>query len=722
MTEQIEFGGLSRSHNEGASRGSEMAGDSPKTKRSAFARNVRALREAGTVQLVGMVIFVAFSIFIARYSWALPGSEEPTAITSDAERALYDTRAYLSADLVEQDKRIVLVVFNDQTLINLEKRSPLPRDALAAALRNLDGMGAKSIGIDILFDQPQAEDIDLVETLRAMETPTSVAYATVATNAADIMYQQQEFLDEFMFAIEDGETNAKRASIRLDDDFGATRVWPDIVPELPPLLGRSMLADAGGSYEEFEGYEGAIEYRRPLRADFGDDPEVDQAAQAAVEEPLFLTLPIDLFLDPEVAQLIAGDIEGKYVLIGGDILDYDRVVTSFTSWTGAEPSGLSVHGELIAQMLDGKRLTQIPNWSIWLMALIVVGSAVVVALLESPAQRLVPMLLALGAIYIGLPFVLHFNEVDTYGLPAVGWIVAWIITFTVVTAAARSAGAAQRSFAQGALGKYIPRDIAEAIIDEPDLLSLGGQKREIYVMFSDLEGFTKMSHAIEPEMVAKLLNRYLEMLSKVVLDHGGVIDKYVGDAVVAFWGAPIARDDDAQRALKAGYALWKAGEEFRAEVAAMDPNLPRIGKTRVGLHFGEAVVGNFGGETRIQYTALGDSMNTAARLEAANKPLQSSVSASREFIEKSNPDWWVPMGRIVLRGRAQPVDIYQPMPDLPAEDRRKLEEAVQLIDSKHELAVDLIDQVVAGHPEDSALENYAHRIRNLNDGGAYVLG
>jgi len=241
-------------------------------------------------------------------------------------------------------------------------------------------------------------------------------------------------------------------------------------------------------------------------------------------------------------------------------------------------------------------------------------------------------------------------------------------------------------------------------------------------MFSDLEGFTKMSHAIEPEMVAKLLNRYLEMLSQVVLDHGGVIDKYVGDAVVAFWGAPIARPDDATRALNAGYAMWKAGEAFRAEVAAMDPNLPKIGKTRVGLHFGEAVVGNFGGETRIQYTALGDSMNTAARLEAANKPLQSAVTASREFIEKSNPDWWIPMGCIVLRGRAQPVDIYQPKPGFPDEDRRKLEEAVQALDTNHELACKLVEQVVAGHPEDSALENYSNRIRNLNDGGAYVLG
>ncbi|AWW75389.1 adenylate/guanylate cyclase domain-containing protein [Erythrobacter sp. KY5] len=693
-------------------------------KRGGFiAKGWRSVREAGTVQLASTVVLVLLALFIARYSWVLPGGEEPTPITNDAERALYDTRAYLSADLVEQDERIILVVFNDQALINLEKRSPLPRGAIAEALRNLDGMGAKAIGIDILFDQPQAEDIDLVETLRAMQTPTSVAYATVATNEADIAFEQQLFLDDFMAAIEEGGTNARRASIRLDDEFGATRVWPDIVPTLPPLLGRAMLEDAGGPYEAFEGYEGAIEYRRPLRADFeGGEGEI--TSDSVVEEPLFQSISIELFLDmdPAVAEFVAQQIEGKYVLIGGDILDYDRVVTSLYAWTGFEPAGLSVHGELIAQMLDGKRLTQVPVWMLWAMAILVVSTAVLTALLEWPAKKLVPLLFGLAGLFIGIPFVLHFQSVDTYGLPAVGWLVGWIVAFTAVTAAARSAGAAQRSFAQGALGKYIPKDIAQQIIDEPELLSLGGEKREIYVLFSDLEGFTKMSHAIQPEMVAKLLNRYLEMLSNVVLEHGGVIDKYVGDAVVAFWGAPIARSDDAQRALEAGYAMWKAGEDFREEVAAMDPDLPKIGKTRVGLHYGEAVVGNFGGDMRIQYTALGDSMNTAARLEAANKPLDSNVSASREFIEKSNPDWWVPMGRIVLRGRARPVDIYHPKPGFPEEDRRKLEEVVQVSDTDPELAAKLIDEVLAGHPDDLALQNYSNRIRNLNDGGAYVLG
>jgi adenylate cyclase len=231
-----------------------------------------------------------------------------------------------------------------------------------------------------------------------------------------------------------------------------------------------------------------------------------------------------------------------------------------------------------------------------------------------------------------------------------------------------------------------------------------------------------MSHAIEPEMVAKLLNRYLEMLSQVVLDHGGVIDKFVGDAVVAFWGAPIAKPDDAERAARAGYAIWQAGEAFRAEVAAMDAKLPKVGKTRVGLHYGAAVVGNFGGENRIQYTALGDSMNTAARLEAANKALDSSVMASREFADRTSLDWWRPMGRITLRGRAQPVNIMEPAPDFPAEDRMILTQAMILADCGDAQAQRLVEQLIAKHPDDMALVNLLHRLRNMSGGNTYVLG
>lgn len=670
-------------------------------------RGWRNVREAGTVQLALTVMLLGLALLIARYSWVLPDGSEPTPLTSEAERAFYDLRAYYSADLVEEDKRVVLVVYTDQTLIAARKRSPLDRGLLAKTLRTLDTFEPKAIGIDILFDQPQDEDEELIAALRAMKTPVAVAYAAKATNPDDIEYEQQQFLEAFMARLKGSK--ARPASIRLDNTFGATRLWPDIREGIPPLLGRVMLAEAGEARPAFAGYEGAIDYRRPKYQD----------------SVLFPPAQIDLFVDPdpEILPFLKEQYAGKYILIGGDIVDYDRVETTFTSKTGEVPAGIAVHAEIIAQMLDNRLLQPIPEWVLWAMAVLVVLIATLTALLEWPARKLALFGVAQLLIFQGTPVLLQFRNVDTYGLPVVGWLIGWVLVYTAVTVAARASGAVQRNFATGALGKYIPRDIAQAIIDKPELLSLGGEKRAIFVLFSDLEGFTKMSHAIPPEMVAKLLNRYLDMLSQVVLDHGGVIDKFVGDAVVAFWGAPIARPDDGTRAAKAGFGIWQAGEAFRAEVAAMDPDLPKIGKTRVGLHYGEAVIGNFGGATRIQYTALGDSMNTAARLEAANKALESSVMASREFAEASGLDWWRQMGRVQLRGRARPVDLFEPAPDFPDSDRAALAEASALATAgEREQAIRLAQNVADRHPDDSALRNLVKRMQEMDEGGTYVLG
>jgi adenylate cyclase len=150
--------------------------------------------------------------------------------------------------------------------------------------------------------------------------------------------------------------------------------------------------------------------------------------------------------------------------------------------------------------------------------------------------------------------------------------------------------------------------------------------------------------------------------------------------------------------------------------------LPPIGRTRVGLHFGEAVVGNFGGKTRIQYTALGDSMNTAARLEAANKELETRVLASREFVERSALDWWRPMGRVVLRGRKRPVDVFESAPEVPETERRMLADALALLGSDKPAALEILSGLAQRNPADIALKNLLGRCTELNEEGAYVLG
>jgi adenylate cyclase len=668
-------------------------------------RGWRNVREAGSRRLVLTGVLILLGLLVARFGWGLtPDSELP--VVSPAERAMYDFRSYVAADAkrIEQDPRVVMVVYDDQTLAQLRKRSPLDRGLLAQALANLDTMGAKAIGIDILFDQPQDEDDQLVATLRAMKTPVAVGFANVATNAGSIEYDQEQYLRGFLHRL--AGTNAKPASVRLSDQFGVTRQWPEIRADLPPVLGRRMLAEAGEPGRTLPGYTGAVEFRLTTSS----------------EVPVFPSLPIQTFVDPALAEALAPVVAGKYVLIGGDIVDTDRVPTPLSEWAGTTPPpGLQVHAEMIAQMLDGRALPRPLPLTLWAFALLFVTMAVLTGLLEWGSWRIYVLLAAQFSLMLGIPFVLELRGVDTYGLPAVGWVLGWILAFTAVTSAARTAGAVQRNFAQGALGKYLPAEMAHEIIEHPELLALHGEKRDLCVVFSDLEGFTKMSHALQPEQVAKLVNRYLSLLSNAVLDNGGVLDKFVGDAVVAFWGAPIARPDDAERASRAAHEIWRAGEAFREEVAAAEPHLPAIGRTRVGAHFGEAVVGNFGGENRIQYTALGDSMNTAARLEGANKSLGTKVLASRELVDRSGLDWWRPMGRIVLRGRRQPVEVYDIAPEWSAEDRAALGEALERAAGDPKAASARIKGLAERYGNDIAIENLLHRIENLDEEGAYVL-
>jgi adenylate cyclase len=375
---------------------------------------------------------------------------------------------------------------------------------------------------------------------------------------------------------------------------------------------------------------------------------------------------------------------------------------------------------MLAQLLDKAWKAPPALWLQVLAAIVAVGLGVITALVQSRTWVQALSVLAQFALFLIVPFLVERAGYDTLNLPATGWIVGWLIAFTAVSSSVRAVNAAQREFAQGALGKYLPRSVANEIMRNPERLMLHGEKRQIFCLFSDLEGFTKLTHAVEPEMIARLLNDYLDRLSAVVLEYGGTLDKFVGDAVVAFWGAPIAYPDDGERAVKAAYAMYLAGEEFRK---AAPEGVPRIGRTRVGVHYGDAVVGNFGGEGRIQYTALGDAMNTAARLEGANKPLDTKVLVSREAAERSGLDWFRPMGSVTLRGRITPVEIFEPVPDMPEEQRQSAKDLVSAHSAGEADRVQTLTATIAESVNnDDAMVNLIERLRNTHKGESYVLG
>jgi adenylate cyclase len=664
----------------------------------------RLATQLGPSRMAATLLFLLLAVLIARTSWQIP-------LINDAERALYDARATLMAPKVAQDKRIVLITYNDETLFNTGIRSPLDRTLLAGALANIDQMGAKAIGIDIAFDSPRPDDPLLKSQLRAMRTPTWLAYAEQASNPNTIFYEQQRFLQAFIADVATATTRPTSVLFRTDGD-GVIRTWPDRPKTLPPLMANA-LAPVDAAHADFQGN---IRFLTPARATAGQ------------EEPVFANLPIDTFAMPMDADLRASLSElvrGRYVLIGGDIIDNDQFNTPMSRFTdpltGLHETmiGLEVHAHMLAQQLDGAWTTPIPGALLWALALLVVLAGGLTSLIDVRARWVALAFLVQMAFFVVVPFWLQGRGVDTTTLPAFGWALGWLFGYAAVGTAARTIGSRQRAFAQSALGKYLPADVAAQIMRDPDQLSLHGERRTIYCVFTDLEGFTKLSHATTPETVARLLNEYLDRLSDIVLDHGGTIDKFVGDAVVAFWGAPIGRPDDGEKAAAAALAMYRAGEQFRVDMAE---GVPPLGMTRVGLHVGDAIVGNFGGEGRIQYTALGDSMNTASRLESANKSLKTGVLISAEAAEQSGRDDLVPMGRVTLRGRARPVDVFTPRPDLNAAQRGRIAALVAAHAAGDRKAYVTGATALAGEfGQDAAVQFLIERLNETKKGESYVL-
>jgi adenylate cyclase len=664
----------------------------------------RLVMQLGPSRMAATIVFLLVAILIARFSWQMP-------LIDAAERALYDARATLMAPHVEQDKRIVMITYNDETLFNTGIRSPLDRTVLANALGNIDQMGAKAIGIDIVFDSPRPDDAVLKAQLRAMKTPTWLAYAEQSSNPGAIFYEQQKYLEAYQADVTTDKTRPTSVLFRTDDD-SVIRKWPDRPKNLPPLMANA-LAPVDPAHAD---YQGNIRFLVPARAAEGQ------------EETVFSNLPIDSFampMDDETRAAFAEAVKGRYVLIGGDIIDNDQFNTPLSRFpdaiTGQHETmiGLEVHAHMLAQQLDGAWTRPIAAPALWVLAILIVFAGGLTSLIDLRARWVALAFLGQMAFFIAFPFWLQARGVDTTTLPTFGWAIGWLFGYAAVGTAARTVGSRQRAFAQSALGKYLPADVAAQIMRDPDQLSLHGERRNIFCVFTDLEGFTKLSHAVTPETVARLLNEYLDRLSDIVLGHGGTIDKFVGDAIVAFWGAPLSRPDDGPQAAAAAIALYEAGEKFRTDLAE---GVPPLGMTRVGLHVGDAIVGNFGGEGRIQYTALGDSMNTASRLEAANKGLKTGVLISAEAAARSDRDDLIPMGRVTLRVRAQPVDVFTPRPDLTPEQREHIAALVAAHSAGDKNTyVTCATAIQAEYGQDASIMFLIERLNDTKEGESYVL-
>ena len=217
----------------------------------------------------------------------------------------------------------------------------------------------------------------------------------------------------------------------------------------------------------------------------------------------------------------------------------------------------------------------------------------------------------------------------------------------------------QKTYIKSAFKQYLSPAVIEQLIQNPERLKLGGERRMLSIFFSDLEGFTSISEGLDPEALTNLLNVYLTAMTDIIHEEGGTVDKYEGDAIIAFWNAPISQPDHAVRCVRAVL-------NCQAKLALMRPalreSLGRDLKMRIGVNTGNAVVGNMGSHSRFDYTMIGDAVNLAARLEGINKQFGTYTLLSQATMEQMAGAFPVrEISRVAVVGRKEPVVVYEPM-------------------------------------------------------------
>ena len=208
------------------------------------------------------------------------------------------------------------------------------------------------------------------------------------------------------------------------------------------------------------------------------------------------------------------------------------------------------------------------------------------------------------------------------------------------------------------LGRYFSPNLVRKLVDNPNLLHLGGERRELSFVFTDLAGFTTLVEKLEPGVLVPLLNEYLDAMVDVVFKYEGTVDKIVGDALHIIFGAPITQPDHASRAVACALEMDSIAHNLAKQKS--EAGIP-LGETRIGVNTGTVVVGNFGGESMFDYTAHGDAINIAARLESLNKHLGTRILVSARVVEKVPDFSGRPAGRFILQGKSEELEVFEPL-------------------------------------------------------------
>lgn len=538
------------------------------------------------------------------------------------------------------DYRIAILAIDDESLHAIGQW-PWPRDVHAELVRQLDEANAAVVGFDITFPL-------------ASENPQDDAALLAAVEAADnVVLARYGMFDKY-------SQRGMIESIGLSDPFpalrdtGAALGHLNTFPDDDSVVRNALLrfSHQGEIIEHFS-WVIAQKYAETMGQTLTFDEDVLNDIQQfhiqyAGGPNQFEVIPYSMVLSGDVP---ADYFEDRIVLVGpytvgikDDFLTpLDQKQTMY---------GVEIHANIIQNLLEGNFKKEL-SWQ-WNALILLIASvlAYFICRLTSPLVSLIA-LVALAAGFTYAATVLYDG----------GTIIA--LTYVLGLLAALYIGAVAHNYLQelserkritSIFGRYVaPQVVNEILENGEDGLKLGGSRKDVTVLFVDIRGFTTLSESVEPEQIVEILNEYLDLTANCIFDYGGTLDKFIGDATMAIYNAPLPLEDHSIQAVR---SAWAMKEKSIALEKKLEERFGKSVKFGIGIHTGPAVVGNIGSKTRMDYTVIGDTVNTAARLESNAKPGQIIISES--IYEQVKDHVHVrSLGDIHVKGKVNGISIYE---------------------------------------------------------------
>lgn len=403
--------------------------------------------------------------------------------------------------------------------------------------------------------------------------------------------------------------------------------------------------------------------------------------------------------------------EGAIVLIGLTATGlFDLRITPFS----AVYPGVEIHANAIENILKEKYVYH-PWW-------IPLGELISIALMGLLLSCILPLLQPMRSFIVSVFMVcciigisFYMFAVHSMWFPPFFTVVTAIGTFIGVNLTRFILEERERRFIKSAFSQYLSPQFVSQLVEEPDMLKLGGEEKVLTVLFTDIVGFTSISERFTPSQLIEFLNNYTTEMSDIIMQHGGTIDKYSGDAIMAFFGAPIFFEDHAHAACAAALMMQHSLQKLR-DNPHRDPARPDFA-TRIGINTGKMIVGNTGSQNKFNYTVLGDAVNLASRLEGTNKFYQTSIIIGEQTQAMLDASFITrEIDTVKVKGKTQPVRIFELIThavQVPEQTARFLEMYQKGIDSIHQRnwkdAARLFEQACSLNQNDSASRMHLER-------------